>query len=769
MRTCFQYSALTTYRLWIRVIIILIFIICVINSINNLDASIQELNSTNYYPNWSCPPLSDNRTKSFKELLLVTAIILPSLFLFSVASDLPHIFVITIGGLIGSMLIKKTFKMNDRAIIYTAVIIFVLIVLLDYMFKLDRNRFALISSLFRPNLLIPMAFYSAVALTFFRSGSYTLGVAAAAALGAIMFSGNVNDFDPLNTRLFMFSALHANMTMFFFIVMILQLTIILLSVSYIGRIHKKIGHGKIMKRILLWSAIITVPLLSWYITQLYDTHGQIIRRLESKLLRIGMRRLNYNQHRVFHGGDVDLNRTFNAEMTKNQKMIVLRADTTTAPGYLRGYVYTSYRKGRWYRDKESEPKMMSSKQSEGMLASKLFTTGKIKNLAIKYEIYPTNKFSSDILLIPGNSSQFELIADRMSVTTNGEFIPKDWEQDGGYSVQMNENIFDSAFPKPASPDPTTYLAVPEKLIVPLQKIQKRIDHECGLTPESSNSKRFSKIAQWFNNKCKYKLRDQGNGELDPVLWFFRQTREGHCELFASSMALLLRSSGIKTRYVTGYVCNDRHPSGRYYVARLGNAHAWLEAWDSDTQRWVLLEPTPPAGVPNLKSDWSTTEAWGDRFKQLFQSILLGLRRGYVAEMIVRVVSELFKLLLNLLWNPVITPLLLAFIGYRLHRWRKKRHGHHAITRKLSSKMVKLSRIFSGFEKKIRKRYPDLSELLNLTELIDELEQQRAQEPLLVLLKRYQAVRFDPNQQSVNEIEQLIKSIQIAKTTLLASK
>ncbi|MCF6175913.1 MAG: transglutaminase-like domain-containing protein [Victivallaceae bacterium] len=703
--------------------------------------------------------------KSFKELMLVTVIILPSLFLFSVAADLPHVFVVTVGGLIGSMLIRKTFKLNDRSIIYTGVMIFVMIVLLDYMFKLDRNRFGLISSLLRPNLLVPMTFYAAVALTFFRSGKETIGVAAAAALVGIMLSGDVNEFDPLNTRLFMFTGLHANMEMFFFVIMVLELTIILLAVSYSGRIHQNIVRGKAIKRILLWGAVITVPLLTWSFATLYDTHGDVIRRFESQLMRIGMRKFRYNQRKVFHGGDIDLNRTSNADMIKNQQLIVLRAATAVAPGYLRGFVYTEYRNGRWYRDENTDPKMMQSKQNGGMLASKLFSPGKIVPQAVSYEIYPTSDFSSDILLTPGNSRQLELIADRVSFTVNGEFKPTEWEQDGGYSVQMSKIVFPSAYYTPEPPDPNSYIAVPDKLAAPLGMVLKRLELECDLTAESSDKERFTKMEQWFHSKFKYKLRDQGNGETDPVLWFLNKTREGHCELFASSMALLLRKSGIQTRYVTGFVCNDRHPSGRYYVARLGNAHAWVEAWERETRRWVLLEPTPATGVPNLKSEWNTASAWGDRFQQLFQSILLGLRRGYFAEMIIRVASELFKLLLDLLWNPVVTPLLIAFIGYRFHRWRRNRHNRRDPGRKLSPEIVLLSHEFTLFEHKIRKLYPLIPEQATLVEFIDELKGQGAPEPLIILLNRYQTVRFDPTRQDNDDVEPLIKAIRAAKREL----
>ncbi len=103
---------------------------------------------------------------------------------------------------------------------------------------------------------------------------------------------------------------------------------------------------------------------------------------------------------------------------------------------------------------------------------------------------------------------------------------------------------------------------------------------------------------------------RGDESIDPALDFLSNTRRGHCELFASSLVLMLRSINIPARVVTGYKGADKDEDQIYYV-RQRNAHAWAEVllprldrlgnhindrvygliWD-----WMTLDPTPDSFV-----------------------------------------------------------------------------------------------------------------------------------------------------------------------------
>ena len=64
---------------------------------------------------------------------------------------------------------------------------------------------------------------------------------------------------------------------------------------------------------------------------------------------------------------------------------------------------------------------------------------------------------------------------------------------------------------------------------------------------------------------------------------------GHCEFFASALAIMLRAAEIPSRVVTGYRAN-RWSGGKLEVTNL-DAHAWVEAY-LDGEGWVTFDPTP---------------------------------------------------------------------------------------------------------------------------------------------------------------------------------
>jgi len=84
---------------------------------------------------------------------------------------------------------------------------------------------------------------------------------------------------------------------------------------------------------------------------------------------------------------------------------------------------------------------------------------------------------------------------------------------------------------------------------------------------------------------------------NPVEEFLTQRKSGHCETFATAMALVLREHGIPSRLVTGFAGGERGPFGSYFLVRGRDAHAWVEAWCGPSLGWVAFDPTPPAGRP----------------------------------------------------------------------------------------------------------------------------------------------------------------------------
>ena len=136
-----------------------------------------------------------------------------------------------------------------------------------------------------------------------------------------------------------------------------------------------------------------------------------------------------------------------------------------------------------------------------------------------------------------------------------------------------------------------------------------------------------------SDRFEYSLQGQPRDPaLDPIEDFIVNHPRGHCEYFATALALMLRSQGIPTRVVVGYKCEDWNKLGKFYQVRQSDAHAWVEAylapqdipqqlrWGHGPRRWsggawLRLDPTPAsrdllAGGKDL-SKWQQGLAWID--------------------------------------------------------------------------------------------------------------------------------------------------------------
>ncbi|MBI4579440.1 MAG: DUF3488 domain-containing protein [Planctomycetes bacterium] len=95
------------------------------------------------------------------------------------------------------------------------------------------------------------------------------------------------------------------------------------------------------------------------------------------------------------------------------------------------------------------------------------------------------------------------------------------------------------------------------------------------------------------------------GPREPIGEFLLETRRGHCEYFASAMAVMCQYKGIPARLVSGYRGGEYNSLGEFLVVRDKHAHAWVEA-HVPGKGWKAYDPTPgtsraaPPGVSWLK-------------------------------------------------------------------------------------------------------------------------------------------------------------------------
>ena len=104
------------------------------------------------------------------------------------------------------------------------------------------------------------------------------------------------------------------------------------------------------------------------------------------------------------------------------------------------------------------------------------------------------------------------------------------------------------------------------------------------------------------------------------------------------MIIMLRSIGIPSRLVTGFLASEWNEFGNYYTVRQRDAHAWVEVYFPHSG-WITFDPTPPVAQARHHRWWQSVEGLVDsvrlRWDRLFiqysatdqLAVLQGVREG----------------------------------------------------------------------------------------------------------------------------------------------
>lgn len=107
----------------------------------------------------------------------------------------------------------------------------------------------------------------------------------------------------------------------------------------------------------------------------------------------------------------------------------------------------------------------------------------------------------------------------------------------------------------------------------------------------------------------------------PIADFLFRRKKGHCEYFASSMAVMLRTIGIPSRVVTGFAGGIYNPISGWYVVRASDAHSWVEAYLPHLG-WTTFDPTPADPNPPKLSVFSRLGFYVDAAEVFWQDWVL---------------------------------------------------------------------------------------------------------------------------------------------------
>ena len=146
-----------------------------------------------------------------------------------------------------------------------------------------------------------------------------------------------------------------------------------------------------------------------------------------------------------------------------------------------------------------------------------------------------------------------------------------------------------------------YLSLPNQLDVRIVQLAQEVVGDSKTSWEKAHN-----LEQHLREHYAYTLdtviESQGKTPLSEFLF---ETRYGHCEFFASAMALMLRTQGIPSRVVNGYAATDQNPLTGFIEVRGTDAHAWTEAYHEGFG-WVPYEPTSYYQLPQEQTEQTLT-------------------------------------------------------------------------------------------------------------------------------------------------------------------
>ena len=352
------------------------------------------------------------------------------------------------------------------------------------------------------------------------------------------------------------------------------------------------------------------------------------------------------------------------QKSEAEQQVALRVYSDQWPRYLRGAVFTTFESNQWLSTSVMRgiPLMTAPESPPGMrpLAreERIYTHPSVRVQSPaqwRYlECWPAEEHAN--AFTPLGTTHLITAADRVGALPFGVFLLYEPEDSVPYTACVPETK-PSYFLNPRLRE--LWLEVPSPYQRPLGEIAKTVFANAATTRQKIRA-----VERYFQENYHYHLGIEVPRGEDPLLYFLREKPPAHCEYFATAAALLLRTAGVPSRYVTGFVAGEWNPSGRYWIARNRDAHAWVEAYD-ETQGWTTVEATPAEGVP--AADQPTTKlAWWETLKSDWRRLRTFLAQGRWDRVWALVRSSWVSLPLGLLLTAFT-----VYLAVRL-RWRSRR-------------------------------------------------------------------------------------------------
>ena len=295
------------------------------------------------------------------------------------------------------------------------------------------------------------------------------------------------------------------------------------------------------------------------------------------------------------------------------------------------------------------------------------------------------------------------------------------------------------------------------------------------------------IENYLKTRFGYTLQLPQTTVKDPLANFLFERKQGHCEYFASSMAVMLRTLGIPSRVVNGFRSDEFNDITGNYVVRAKDAHSWVEAYFAG-YGWQTFDPTPggngaspqgwnrlalyvdamasfwrdwvvsydishqlvlgEAAISNTRGLWENARVWA---RGKYESMLQWARRSQD-----RVEHSPLRWAV---FGAVIVGLLtlLANLG-RLARWLQqltlRKHPERAPDQAAAMWYARMARTLarSGLQKTAAQ---------TPQEFVQKIEDEKLRQPVSRFTNTYESARFGNSAQDAQRLPELYEEVELA--------
>ena len=335
---------------------------------------------------------------------------------------------------------------------------------------------------------------------------------------------------------------------------------------------------------------------------------------------------------------------------QDSQAVALRVSSTAQPDYFRGRAFSLYRGNQWTVAAASRTISPSEQRPATIPAARHFghefaIADANRTDTSAFEVWPADGLAGSY---PAPLGTIWLQAACLDVTANQHVVLQSHVVSPGspYTVHVRtQNAGRSTrLPHDQLSQPPDWASRSPAIV----RLADSLFADCRTTAE-----RISAVIGYFKS-YDYSLEVTVSDDWhdDPVAWFLLERPAAHCEFFASGSVVLLRMAGVPCRYVTGFVFTGKNRFSGEWIARNRDAHAWVEAWDAETGRWITVESTPGSGVPQPQAE-SDSSQLGEYLAHRFQQLRVRWRQ------------EGIRLIGHMILSALLSPVGLGLFGTAL--------------------------------------------------------------------------------------------------------